>query len=144
MSASNQDRLAEMQKHMLDRGFGTFLGARLEALEEGYCRIVLPWRAELSRGDALIHGGVTAALIDKAGTTVARSYLDTPVDARGATVAMNVSFLAGAVSDLIAEGRTVRRGGSLVVIDVDVKDADGVMVAKGLVTYKISKPRAAQ
>jgi len=89
----------------------------------------------------LIHGGVTAALIDKAGTTAAWSYLDIPENARGSTVAMNVNFLEGAVSDLIAEARTVRRGGSISVIDVDVKNIDGVMVAKGMVTYKISKTR---
>jgi uncharacterized protein (TIGR00369 family) len=141
MSAENSKRLAEMQKRMLDKGFGTMLGAKLQAIEEGYCRMVLPWREELSRGDALIHGGVTAALIDKAGTTAAWSYLDIPENARGSTVAMNVNFLEGAVSDLIAEARTVRRGGSISVIDVDVKNIDGVMVAKGMVTYKISKTR---
>jgi len=141
MSAKNSKRLAEMQKRMLDKGFGTMLGAKLQAIEEGYCRMVLPWREELSRGDALIHGGVTAALIDKAGTTAAWSYLDIPENARGSTVAMNVNFLEGAVSDLIAEARTVRRGGSISVIDVDVKNIDGVMVAKGMVTYKISKIR---
>ena len=141
MSAENSKRLAEMQKRMLDKGFGTMLGAKLQAIEEGYCRMVLPWREELSRGDALIHGGVTAALIDKAGTTAAWSYLDIPENARGSTVAMNVNFLEGAVSDLIAEARTVRRGGSISVIDVDVKNIDGVMVAKGMVTYKISKIR---
>lgn len=144
MSAENSERLAEMQKRMLDKGFGTMLGAKLEAIEEGYCRLVLPWREELSRGDALIHGGVTAALIDKAGTTAAWSYLDIPETARGSTVAMNVSFLEGAVSDLIAEARTVRRGGSISVIDVDVKNTEGGMVAKGLVTYKISRPRSKQ
>lgn len=141
MSAENSKRLAEMQKRMLDKGFGTMLGAKLQAIEEGYCRMVLPWREELSRGDALIHGGVIAALIDKAGTTAAWSYLDIPENARGSTVAMNVNFLEGAVSDLIAEARTVRRGGSISVIDVDVKNIDGVMVAKGMVTYKISKTR---
>ena len=141
MSAENSKRLAEMQKRMLDKGFGTMLGAKLQAIEEGYCRMVLPWREELSRGDALIHGGVTAALIDKAGTTAAWSYLDIPENAQGSTVAMNVNFLEGAVSDLIAEARTVRRGGSISVIDVDVKNIDGVMVAKGMVTYKISKTR---
>ncbi len=141
MSAKNSKRLAEMQKRMLDKGFGTMLGAKLQAIEEGYCRMVLPWREELSRGDALIHGGVIAALIDKAGTTAAWSYLDIPENARGSTVAMNVNFLEGAVSDLIAEARTVRRGGSISVIDVDVKNIDGVMVAKGMVTYKISKTR---
>ncbi|MDA1101934.1 MAG: PaaI family thioesterase [Proteobacteria bacterium] len=136
-----QERLVRMQKRMLGKGFGAILGAKLEALEEGYCRMVLPWREDLSRGDALIHGGVTAALIDKAGTAAAWSYLDIPEGTRGSTVAMNVNFLEGAVTDLIAEARTVRRGGSIVVVDVEVKDPNGIMLAKGLVTYKLSRPR---
>jgi uncharacterized protein (TIGR00369 family) len=141
MSETMQERLEIMQERMLGKGFGAILGPKLEVLEEGYCRMVLPWREDLSRGDALIHGGVTAALIDKAGTTAAWSYLDIPEGARGSTVAMSVNFLEGAVSDLIAEARTVRRGGSIVVVDVEVKNPDGVMLAKGLVTYKLSRPK---
>ena len=126
----------------MGKGFGVVLGARLEAVEEGYCRMRLPYRNDLSRGDGLVHGGVTAALIDKAGTTVAWSYLDLPEGTRGSTVAMNVNYLEGADNcDLIAEARVVRRGGSLVVIDIDVTDPDGRLIAKGLVTYKISRPR---
>jgi len=139
-----QERLAMMQERMLGKGFGAVLGPKLEVLEEGYCRMRLPWREDLSRGDALIHGGVTAALIDKAGTAAAWSYLDIPEGTRGSTVSMNVNFLEGAVGDMIAEATTVRRGGSIVVIDVDVKNTDGVMLAKGLVTYKLSRPSTGQ
>ncbi len=144
MKEYTPERLARMQERMLGKGFGAILGARLEAMAEGYCRMVLPWRAELSRGDKLVHGGVTAALIDKAGTAAAWSYLDLAEDTPGATVAMNVNFLAGAVEcDLIAEARTIRRGGSISVIDIEVKNPQGALLAKGLVTYKISRPGAA-
>ena len=108
-------------------------------------RILAPVRSTVGRVIARFRscqdGGVTAALIDKAGTTAAWSYLDIPEGARGATVAMSVNFLEGSVSDLIAEARTVRRGGSIVVVDVEGRNPDGVMLAKGLVTYKLSRPK---
>ncbi len=135
------DRLEMMQARMLDKGFGKVLGPKLVELDEGFCRMALPWREDLSRGDARVHGGVIAALIDKAGTTAAWAYTDIPEGTKGATVAMNVNFLEGAVSDMIAEARTVRRGGSIVVVDVDVLNDQGGKVAKGLVTYKLSRPR---
>ena len=135
------ERLEMMQARMLDKGFGKVLGPKLVELDEGFCRMALPWREDLSRGDARVHGGVIAALIDKAGTTAAWAYTDIPEGTKGATVAMNVNFLEGAVSDMIAEARTVRRGGSIVVVDVDVLNDQGGKVAKGLVTYKLSRPR---
>lgn len=135
------DRLEMMQARMLDKGFGKVLGPKLVELDEGFCRMALPWREELSRGDARVHGGVIAALIDKAGTTAAWAYTDIPEGTKGATVSMTVNFLEGAVTDMMAEARTVRRGGSIVVVDVDVLNDQGGRVAKGLVTYKLSRPR---
>ena len=135
------DRLEMMQARMLDKGFGKVLGPKLVELDEGFCRMALPWREELSRGDARVHGGVIAALIDKAGTTAAWAYTDIPEGTKGATVSMTVNFLEGAVTDMMAEARTVRRGGSIVVVDVDVLNDQGGRVAKGLVTYKLSRPK---
>lgn len=120
MSETMSDRLEMMQERMLGKGFGAVLGPKLEQLEEGFCRMSLAWREDLSRGDARIHGGVIAALIDKAGTTAAWAYTDIPEGTRGATIAMNVSFLEAAVTSMVAEARTVRRGGSIIVVDVDV------------------------
>ena len=94
--------------------------------------MALPWREELSRGDDQVHGGVIAALIDKAGTTAAWAYADIP---KGATVSMNVNFLEGAITDMMAVARTGRGGGSIVVVDVDVLNDQGGKVAKGMVTY---------
>ncbi len=126
------------EKRLLGQGFGEILRCQLEHVEDGYCRVRLPYRGELSRGDDLIHGGVLAALIDKAGTAAAWSFEDIAEGARGATVAMQVNFLKGAVSDLVAQAKVVRRGSSITVIDVEVLDEQGDLVAKGLVTYKLA------
>lgn len=128
------------EARLLRRGFGELLDVRLEHLEEGACRIRLPFRPALSRGDELVHGGVIATLIDKAGTAAAWAYDDIGPQARGATVALSVNFLSGAAAcDLVAQGRVVRRGRSITVADVEVRDDAGKLVAKGPVTYKLSR-----
>ena len=128
------------EQRMLGKGFGALIGVRLMHVEDGLCRVKLPYKPELSRGDELIHGGAIAALIDKAGTAAAWSYLDIPDTARGATISLTVNYLKGAVAcDLIGEGRVVRRGGQITVVDVDVTNEAGELIAKGPVTYKLSR-----
>ena len=140
MSSSD---FTELQERLIGRGFGEFIGAKIEHVEDGYCRLRLPFKPELSRGDDLIHGGVIATLIDKAGTAAAWSYSDITDDAMGATIALTVNYLQGALScDLIAEGRVMRRGGSITVADVEIKNDAGDLIAKGPVTYKLTKRRS--
>ena len=51
---------------------------------------------------------------------------------------MAVQFLASArATDLIAIGRVLRRGKTLVNCDVDVVTPDGDAVAKAIATYKV-------
>ena len=127
------------EKRMLQTGFGALIGTRLEHVEDGYCRVRLPYKDSLSRGDELVHGGVISALIDKAGTAAAWSYEDIVATARGATIALSVNFLQGAKQcDLIAHARVVRRGGSITVIDVEVRNPDSDLIATGPVTYKLT------
>ena len=73
--------------------------------------------------------------------SAAWSYTDIPKGTKGATVSMNVNFLEGAMTDMEAEARTIRRGGSIVVVDVDVLNDKGGKIAKGMVTYKLSRPK---
>ena len=134
--------LAEFEARMVGSGFGELIGVKMQSLENGTCTLTLPYKSELSRGDNLIHGGVIAALIDKAGTAAAWSYEDIGADARGATVALNVNYLAGADRcELTAVGRVVRRGGSITVADVEVLNPAGELVSRGTVTYKLSFKR---
>src|SRR6478736_954407 len=53
-------------------------------------------------------------------------------------VGLSVDFLAAAQGQqVIAEARVLRRGRNLCFCDVDVTDAGGRLVAKGIVTYKL-------
>ena len=43
----------------------------------------------------------------------------------------------GPLPEVVADARVIRRGKSLCFCDVDVTDADGGLVAKAIVTYKL-------
>ncbi len=114
------------------------LGLRLTDLQPGVATLTLPFTAPLATIGTTVHGGAIASLIDTAAMVAAWS--DAPVSAtmRGATVGLTVTYLTAAHGvDLHATARVLTRGRSLVYLDVDVADAAGTAVAKGIVTYKI-------
>ena len=117
--------------------FQVLLGFQLDLVRPEFCRISLPFRSELRTAGDVVHGGVIASLIDSAGVVAAWSDAD-PSATRGATADLSVSYLSAAHGvDLLAEARVLRRGRSLVFIEVDVTAATGERIAKGLVTYKL-------
>ena len=48
-----------------------------------------------------------------------------------------------AAGDLIAEARFLRQGGTLAVIDVLIRDADGVLVTQATGTYALPRQKSA-
>ena len=117
--------------------FQALLGLQLDLVRPEFCRISLPFKSELRTAGDVVHGGVIASLIDSAGVVAAWSAAD-PSATRGATADLSVSYLSAAHGvDLLAEARVLRRGRSLVFIEVDVTAATGERIAKGLVTYKL-------
>ena len=118
--------------------FFTLLGLQIEEVTPDYCRMRLPFRPELRTAAEVVHGGAIASLIDSAGVVAVWSNVDARAS-RGATANLTVSFLAAAQAvDLIAEARVIRRGRSVVFVEVDVATPSGERIAKGLVTYKLS------
>lgn len=119
-----------------------FEGFRLDAVDEDLCRLRLPAAAHNMNQNGRINGGATAALIDTAATAAAWASNRVRPGTRGTTVAMSISYLAPGAGDLIAEARVARRGASLTVLSVTVRDDAGGEIASALVTYKIDLARA--
>ncbi|EID14443.1 PaaI family thioesterase [Mycolicibacterium phlei] len=114
------------------------LGLVAERLDGEEVRIRLPWdESNVTIGD-MVHGGAIAALADVAVMAAAWARAEVPDSLRGVTTSMSVQYLAPArACDLVAIGRVLRRGRTLVNCDVDVVDPDGTAVAKAIATYKI-------
>ena len=116
----------------------THLGMQLTDIQPGLAVLTLPFASSLITIGNIVHGGAIASLIDTAAMVAAWSNAEVSATTRGTTVALTVNYLAAAQKeDIQATARVLRRGRSLVYLDVEVKGASGTLVAKGLVTYKL-------
>ncbi len=94
----------------------------------------LPFRPEFQRSPDRpeLHGGITSALIDLAGDYALAARLGYGVP----TINLRVDYLSMAVdTDLIATARIVRAGRTIGVVDIEVTDKTGKLIAIGRGTY---------
>ena len=127
-----------MRRFLPSSPFPGHLGIRLVDMGPGSATLDLPFAKTLVTTGTTVHGGAVASLIDTAGMVAAWSSGEVPDRLRGSTVGLTVSYLAPADGeDLKASATVLRRGRSIVHVDVDVRTASGTAVAKGLVTYKL-------
>jgi len=126
-----------MVRHWLaDGGFQKFLQLELVELDAqaGAVTLRAPWRAEFERAPGTLqwHGGPIAALIDVAGDFALIAKLGRGIP----TIDLRIDYLRPAIdTDLVVVGRTLRAGRSVGVVDIDVRDKLGRMVAAGRGTY---------
>jgi uncharacterized protein (TIGR00369 family) len=126
-----------MESYTRPEPFFTLLGLEIEKVTKDFCRMRLPFRPQLRTAAEMVHGGAIASLIDSAGVVAVWSNVDSSV-IRGATIDLTVNYMAAAEGvDLTAEAQVIRRGRSVVFVDVDVTSPNGERVAKGLLTYKL-------
>ncbi len=126
------DRAQLLRDKLAEGRFQDFL--RLELLDHdaatGAVTLRAPWREEFERGPGTLqwHGGVMAALIDIAGDFALIAKLGRGVP----TIDLRIDYLRPAVdTDLVARARTLRAGRSIGVVDVEVSDKSGCVVAVG-------------
>ena len=116
--------------------FPSLVGVQLEELRTDYCRLRLPYRAELDQPAGVVHGGAIATLIDTVVVpAIGAGYDEVP---KMATLSMQVSYL-GAIDgeDAVAHGWIVRRGRSVVFCDAAVVAASGALAATGSLVYSV-------
>ena len=114
--------------------FMRFLGLQLVHAEEGSVEIRLPFREEFLRSDGSdwLHGGVVSSLADIVGDYA----VITKTGAGVPTIDLRVDYLRPARrGDLVATGRTLRVGRTVSVADVEIRDAEGTLVAVGRAVY---------
>jgi len=125
-----------LQRQLDEPPFHQFLQPELVSVdaEAGEVVMRLPFRREFqrSRQEPQIHGGVTAAFVDIAGDYALAALLGRGVPTTG----MHVDFLRMASgTDLTARARVIRAGRTLGVVDIEVSDDDGKLIAVGRATY---------
>jgi 1,4-dihydroxy-2-naphthoyl-CoA hydrolase len=113
-----------------DMPLAGLLGIETIAVGPEEVRLRLPWSPERCTSGGIMHGGALMALADTAGGLLA--FLNLPQGATGTTTTDSGTRFLGAVrqghADAVA--RVLHKGRTLIVIDTEVRDAGGRLVAR--------------
>jgi uncharacterized protein (TIGR00369 family) len=110
--------------------FTRTLGIEIVNQSKDEVRARMPWAAERCTAGGVMHGGALMALADSTGALVA--FLNLPEDAAGTTTIESKTNFLRAVRDGHAEAvsRPLHAGRTVVVVETDVVDAAGKLVAR--------------
>lgn len=129
---SEQRAFAENALH--DLSFAKLIGMRLVDLKPGEATISIEMRDDLRQPSGVLHGGVTATLIDTAMAFAVRTRLS--IGEATATIDLTIHYvrphLAGTFT---CTARVVRAGKRIFTVSADVHNDEGKLIATGLSTY---------
>lgn len=127
-----QRAFAENALHNLS--FAKLIGMRLVDLRPDLAVISIEMRDDLRQPSGVLHGGVTATLIDTAMAFAVRTQL--AATEATATIDLTIHYvrphLAGTFT---CTARVVRAGKRIFTVSADVHNDDGKLIATGLSTY---------
>ena len=114
--------------------FAKLLGMRLVNISPNEAVVEIEMRADLQQPSGVLHGGVTATLIDTAMAFAVRTYLtDTEPTA---TIDLTIHYLRPHLEGkAICTARVVRPGKRIFTVSADVHNEAGKLIATGLSTY---------
>jgi len=120
----------------IDRPVMRMFGLRFVDTEPGYARLEFPHSENFANRSGALHGGTSATLVDEA---MARALSAALPEGTGQTaIELKVNFVSpGTGGTLVAEGRVVRAGGRVAVVEGKLMDGAGTVVAQALATYAI-------
>jgi uncharacterized protein (TIGR00369 family) len=137
------ERLAYAQSRLKLSNFSVLVGLEVAKLYEGGAVLELTVKDDHRQIHNVVHGGVIATLADTAGALAA--YTVSPVGAELATIELKINYLLPIADGKVqAEGRVLRAGRNFIVVECDVRNAQGQLAAKSLMTFAGSGARTAQ
>jgi len=125
----------QIQERLLRSPFNAFLNLAVQSADAKKQELVthLKMRPEFERvqGSGQWHGGPIAAAIDVTGDYALAMLVGNPIP----TINFSVDYLRPASGTLTLVARVRRRGKTVGVVDVDVLDESGVLLAVGRASY---------
>jgi uncharacterized protein (TIGR00369 family) len=120
-----------MREHMPDSPIQRLLGLRFVSLGSDEVIVEMPVREEAFNSTGNLHGGAIATLIDvAAGTAAALGSRFRPGVESIVTADLHVRYLGRPKTDMVlAKARVLRAGRQLTVVECQVADDSGNMVA---------------
>ncbi len=114
--------------------FAKLIGMELVDIRPDEAVIKIEMRDDLRQPGGILHGGVTATLIDTAMAFAVRTRL--PIDEATATIDLTVHYLRPHISGtFICTAKIVRAGKRIFTVSADVVGAGGKLIATAISTY---------
>jgi acyl-CoA thioesterase len=127
-----QREFAERSLHNLP--FAKTIGMKLVDIRPDEAVISIEMRDDLRQPSGVLHGGVTATLIDTAMAFAVRTRLG--VSEATATIDLTIHYLRPHISGLFTcTAKVVRAGKRIFTVSADVVNEEGKLIATGLSTY---------
>ena len=107
-----------------------YLGMEIVSASPDEVRSQLAWSADKCTSGGMLHGGALMSLADSAGGFLA--FLNLPPDAKGtATIESKTNFLGPIRGGYVhAVSRALHKGRRTIVVDTELFDDDGKLVAR--------------
>jgi uncharacterized protein (TIGR00369 family) len=125
----------QLQERLLRSPFNAFLNLEVRSSDvekqELVVRLEMRPEFERTRGAGQWHGGPIAAAIDVTGDFALAMLIGNPLP----TISFSVDYLRPASGSLTLTARVRRRGKTVGVVDVDVLNEAGVLLAVGRASY---------
>ncbi len=116
--------------------FAQTLGIRILQLRPGYAELGLAYQKRITQPYGFMHGGAIAALADTVAATAIHTLME-PED-KMVSIEMKVNYLAPVTKGrIVAYAKVIHKGRKTAVTDVEIKNSDGELCAKSIVTYML-------
>jgi acyl-CoA thioesterase len=114
--------------------FGRHIGVEILEAEDGFARVKVPYRPELTNPAGKLHGGVIATAADTSMAVAIGSVLGEP--GRHSTVKLEIRYKASVTDgEIIAEAKVMRRKSRIFLGEAVVKNGNGQVVAIARATF---------
>lgn len=118
--------------------FYRLLNMKIEEVRENYARLSIEIDKKHTQLLDTVHGGVIASLADSAAAWAI--FGSNGLNGAPVTVEMKINFLKPVKSGkVVAEARNIHEGSRIFVSDVEIKNGEGDLIAKSLLTYYLLK-----
>ena len=118
-----------------------YLGVEIMEKGEGFARLRLPYRKELTNPAGKLHGGAIASAADTAMAVAIGTFVKIP--GGHSTVKLEIKYKAPVMDGvIIIEARVTRHKGKLFLAEAEVTTGNGQAVATAAGTFMITQPDA--
>jgi uncharacterized protein (TIGR00369 family) len=133
----------QVQQRMKDSHATRGMGFEVVSVEPGLAIFRMKVGRRHRQIHGVVHGGILATLADTVAAIAAYSSL--PRGTEIATIEMKINFLDAVHAGVIrAEGRVLRVGRNFVVTECEIRNEDGSLAAKALLTFAAVSDRVSQ